>query len=231
MTTVDLYSHITDRLIALIEANPGDPQLPWRRSGLPLALPVNAVTRKAYQGINIVSLWMTAAHRAYDASYWATFRQWQSAGAQVRKGEKAALVIFYKAYDVEPDPDARDDDGKRRVARASHVFNLAQVDGFAALPPPPASDPVTRLLRADQFIAHTKARIRFGGERATYRPATDEIVLPPESLFIDTSTMTRSEAFYATLLHECIHYAAFRIMPRRSSILWTGAQRQRGMSA
>jgi len=43
--------------------------------------------------------------------------------------------------------------------------------------------------------------------------------------------MSREEGYYATLLHELTHYAAFRIMPRRCAILRTGVQRQRGMSA
>ena len=75
------------------------------------------------------------------------------------------------------------------------------------------------------------ARIEAGGERAYYRPSTDTIHMPDEGLFTGTDTMNRSEAWYATALHETTHYAAFRIMPRRCAILRTGVQRQRGMSA
>ena len=50
-----------------------------------------------------------------------------SVGAQVRQGEKAAHVVFYREFDVEKTAD--DDDGKRRVLRTSSVFNAAQVDG------------------------------------------------------------------------------------------------------
>jgi hypothetical protein len=39
------------------------------------------------------------------------------------------------------------------------------------------------------------------------------------------------ELFVVLTVHEFGHYAAFRIMPRRSSILRTGVQRQRGTSA
>jgi len=59
--------------------------------------------RNAYNGINVVALWATAQERAYTHSLWGTYKQFQSLDAQVRKGEKAALVIFYKEYDVEPD--------------------------------------------------------------------------------------------------------------------------------
>ena len=216
MPTRDLYADITDTLIALIEADPGQPQLPWRRAGLPLHLPANAVTGNAYNGINIVSLWMAADAKGYTAPLWATFRQWQSIDAQVRKGEKASLIIFYKEFATEPDPDLADDDGKRRMARASFVFNAAQVDGFALPQEPDLGVPIDRLAAVDRFVANTAAQITLGGDRAYYRPSTDEIVMPDEARFFDTGTMTRSEAFYATELHECVHYAAFRIMPRCS---------------
>jgi antirestriction protein ArdC len=207
MTARDLYADITDRLIALIEADPGQMQLPWRRAGLPLSLPVNAATGNGYNGINIVSLWMAAEARGYTAPLWATFRQWLSIGAQVRKGEKASLVVFYKEFDAEPDPDSADDDGKRRMARASYVFNASQVDGFALPAEPELGPPIDRLDAADRFVAATGAAITFGGDRAYYRPATDVIVMPDEARFIDTRTMTRCEAFYATELHECVHWS------------------------
>ncbi|CAN0504535.1 unnamed protein product, partial [Phaeothamnion confervicola] len=57
------------------------------------------------------------------------------------------------------------------------------------------------------FIAGTGARITYGGDRAYYRTSTDEIVMPDDHRFTDTATMTRSEAFYATLLHECVHFS------------------------
>lgn len=206
MTARDLYTDITNTLIALIEADPGQLQLPWRRSGLPLSIPTNAVTGNAYNGINIVSLWIASEARSYTSPLWATFKQWQSIDAQVRKGEKASLVIFYKEFETAADPDT-DDDGKRRVARASYVFNAAQVDGYAPPEAAPLGSPIERMATADRFVTATGARIRFGGDHAYYRPSTDEIVLPPEEAFFDTVTMTRSEAFYATELHECIHWS------------------------
>jgi hypothetical protein len=59
-TRQDVYSEITSQLIAAIEANPGKPELPWRKSAGPLFMPVNALTQNAYNGINIVSLWVAA---------------------------------------------------------------------------------------------------------------------------------------------------------------------------
>jgi antirestriction protein ArdC len=120
---------------------------------------------------------------AYTHSLWGTYKQFQSLDAQVRKGEKAALVIFYKEYDVEPDPQHEDDDGRRRVAKASWVFNVAQVDGYSIGEPLPPLPPLQRNARAEAFVAATGAEIRIGGESAYYRPSTDHIQMPDENLF------------------------------------------------
>lgn len=88
---------------------------------------------------------MSAEINGYSAPIWATYRQWAELGAQVRKGEKSSLVVFYKKYEPEPDPDNADDNGKRRFARASYVFNAAQVDGFMLPAAPDRLGPLSAL--------------------------------------------------------------------------------------
>lgn len=203
----DIHAEITAKLIAAIEADPGRPSLPWRRSSAPLFMPENALTKKPYNGINIVSLWVAAECLGYAAPVWATYRQWSELGAQVRKGERSSLVVFYKEYVTDPNPDEADDDGKRRVARASYVFNAAQVDGFTLPDAPQPLGPIERIEAADQFIRATGTRIEHGGDRAFYRPSTDYIQMPDEDRFCGTDTMSRSEGYYAVLAHECIHWS------------------------
>lgn len=203
----DIHAEITAQLIAAIEADPGRPSLPWRRSPAPLFMPENALTKNLYNGINVVSLWVSAECQGFEAPIWATYRQWAELGAQVRKGEKSSLVVFYKEYETDPSPDNADDDGKRRVARASYVFNASQVDGFSLPDASQPLGPVERIEAADRFIRGTGARIEHGGERAFYRPSTDHIQMPDEDRFCGTDTMTRSEAYFAVLAHECIHWS------------------------
>lgn len=203
----DLHAEITGQLIAAIEAEPGKPVLPWRKSGGALHLPMNALTGNAYNGVNILSLWVAGEVRGFGCAQWGTYRQWAELGAQVRKGEKSSLVVFYKEFETDPDPDDAGDTGKRRMARASHVFNAAQVDGFDLPPAPESLGPVERIARADAFVGATGARVGHGGERAFYAPSTDHIQMPDEGLFTGTQTMTRSEGYYATLVHELIHWS------------------------
>jgi antirestriction protein ArdC len=202
----NLHAEITNQLIAAIEANPGEPCMPWRQAGMNPLRPINALTGKRYNGINVLSLWSAAQLNRFELPFWGTYKQWAEKGAQVRKGEKSSLVVFYKDYDVEPDTDDEKDDGRRRVARASYVFNADQVDGFERPEAPASLGPIERMTRADAFTASTGADIRLGGARAYYRPDTDHIQMPDEGLFTGTGTMTRSESYYGVLVHELVHW-------------------------
>jgi antirestriction protein ArdC len=204
---LDIHQSITDSIIAAIEAGAGDVHMPWHRTGMSSLLPTNASTGNVYQGINVISLWCVSEVRNYPHSLWSSYRQWQALGAQVRGGEKSATVVFYKQFDVEPNPEDAEDDGQRRVARASRVFNVAQVDGFA-LEELPAMPLMERHARADAFIAATKADIRHGGEQAFYRPSTDHIQMPDEWRFREADPTIRSESYFSVLLHEATHWTS-----------------------
>lgn len=206
----DLYAEVTNNLIAAIESDPGNPVLPWRRRKGALSMPTNALTGKLYNGVNVINLWVCAELTGRQSATWGTYRQWAELGAQVRKGEKASLVIFYKEYDGKPDPEDAEDNGKRRVARASAVFNAEQVDGYETVASVPDLGPVERIARADTFVAASGADIRHGGDRAYFDRGADRIQMPSEGLFTGSVTMTRTEGYYATLVHELIHWSGAR---------------------
>jgi antirestriction protein ArdC len=106
----------------------------------------------------------------------------------------------------DPDPDDAEDNGKRRVARASAIFNAEQVDGFVLPEPPEPLGPIERLEQADHFVGSTGASIRHGGDRAYFHSGSDHIQMPSENLFTGTKTLTRTEGYYAVLVHELIHW-------------------------
>jgi antirestriction protein ArdC len=45
------------------------------------------------------------------------------------------------------------------------------------------------------------------GDRAYYRPSTDHIQMPSEDALCGTATMSRSEGYYSTLVHELTHWS------------------------
>jgi hypothetical protein len=73
-------------------------------------------------------------------------------------------------FEADSDPDDASDDGKRLVARASRVFNAAQVDGYASTGEPERLGPIERIAAADLLVSATGARIEHGG-RADLLPA------------------------------------------------------------
>jgi len=201
-SSLDLHQAVTDKIVAAIESGVAEARMPWHRPGLSTMLPKNALTGNAYNGINIVTLWAEAQHASYPVSLWGTYRQWLELGAQVRKGEKASLVVFYKSYEVEPSEG--DDDGKRRVAKASWVFNAAQVDGYT-LPGIPDRPLIEKRTDAEAFLARLGVPVVIGGEQAFYRPSTDTIHMPDERLFDASTELARTEDWYSVALHEAGH--------------------------
>ena len=103
----DIHQHITDKIVSAIERGAGEFRLPWHRATGNTMRPVNIASKKAYHGVNVVALWAYAEEFGYSSGVWGTYKQWSQAGAQVRKGEKAAFVVFYKELEVAADPEYR----------------------------------------------------------------------------------------------------------------------------
>lgn len=199
----DVYQRITEQIIKAIEQGAEKWQMPWHRSQ---TIPVNAATSKPYRGVNVLTLWAIAAQQNYRSGIWATYAQWLALGAQVRKGEKSAFIIFWKFRDQADEiEDEQGEDGtatkRGPIARGYNVFNADQVDGFV-LPELPILPPTQRIEAADRFFAGLNADLRHGGSRAFYSPARDFIQLPEFGAFKEAN------AYYATLAHESIHWTA-----------------------
>jgi antirestriction protein ArdC len=206
----DIHQHITDKIVSAIERGAGEFRLPWHRSAGNIMRPVNIASKKSYRGVNVVALWAYAEESGYSSGTWGTYKQWTEAGAQVRKGEKAAYVVFYKELEYAADPDSGDAATETRLfARATPVFAAEQVDGYQiqVIAPLPATV-IAPIEQAEAFVAATGACIMHGGGRAFYRPSTDSIQLPPREAFIGSPTSTPAESYYSTLCHELTHWTS-----------------------
>jgi hypothetical protein len=67
-----------------------------RRTGQNTLQQVNAATKREYRGVNVLMLWAAAEITGYQDGRWATFKQWQQIGAQVRRGERGTPLVFCK---------------------------------------------------------------------------------------------------------------------------------------
>ncbi len=204
----DVHAEITKAIIAAIENGPGDFQLPWHRPGVCLERPKNAVTGHRYSGVNILALWASGMERRYESGLWASYRQWRELGGQVKKGEKGTVIVFCKELTVEVEDEATGDMNPetRLFARASRVFNAAQVDGFE-LSVPEVRDPAQLLADAEAFVEGTGAVVEHGGSSACYIPARDIIQMPLRERFTGTDTSSATESYYSTLCHELTHWS------------------------
>jgi antirestriction protein ArdC len=205
---IDVHQQVTDRIISAIEAGAGEFRMPWHTTGHAIQRPRNFVTGNSYRGINVISLWVAAEVQGFANGIWGTYRQWQQAGGQVRKGEKASLVVFYKEIDVQTADDATGGtkEETRFIAKPSFVFNVDQVDGIDFTAPEPVGEPAERHDAIEAFVQATGANIHHGGERAFYRPSDDIIQLPERDRFIAEDTLSATEGYYAVLLHELTHW-------------------------
>jgi antirestriction protein ArdC len=209
-----IYDTVTENIIRQIEAGAGSRTMPWHKRGAAAGVPFNASTGKGYQGVNVLLLWGAADAMGYTDCKWATYKQWQALGCQVRKGERATHCVKWKQVEGKRDEDTRADGSKRPllIPLGFSVFNVAQVDGEQ--PALPLGDDETvkfsPVERAEQVVQSAGAKLSHGGARAFYRPSTDEIVMPDKFRFTGTATSTAQECYYSTLFHEHVH--------------WTGAE-------
>ena len=199
--TIGLYDRITAAICTAIADGTQAYRMPWH-NGAGIGLPLNAISGRHYRGINTLLLWAEATRAGYGSGRWATYRQWAAAGAQVRKGERATLVLLWKAVRGREDNGGEDDGAgqERRLARAFLVFNIDQVDGYVTRELE-ALLPGQRLRQADAFFAAIPATIRFDGERACYDPRLDEVAMPSFERF------RTPQAFYSVLAHELTHWS------------------------
>ena len=217
----DIHQAVTDRIVAMLEtAQDQGFEMPWCRPGVTHSRPTNIASKMRYRGINVLSLWGAADACNFRSGLWGTYRQWQDLGAQVRKGESATPIVFYKPLVVAadattscrgrafstttPTADAGDATKTIRLLKGYWAFNADQVDGFQ-LPELPTDNLVDRVAHAEDFFAALQIPIVHGGTRAFYRPSEDRIQMPDKVLFRPTTTSSATEGYLAVLAHECGH--------------------------
>lgn len=205
-TTHDHYAEITDQVIAALEA--GTP--PWRRPwdvtkvGGP-SMPQNAVTGTRYRGINTLTLGMSRLAFATSDPRWATYKQAQERGWQVRKGARGVTGFFYKRIEVEREgAGAEGGEGGKwfPLLRSFTLFHASDIDGVPAYVAPTVEEAPWREPQAvTTILRNSGAELRIGGDRAFYSVLTDHIQLPPQHAF-------RSAAAWSSVkIHELAHWS------------------------
>lgn len=206
-----LYDEVTASIIAQLEEGVFPWVRPWNKVAAVPGLPRNAVTGRAYSGINVLILWGAVIEGGWPSQDWLTFRQALAAGGCVRKGERGRTVFYADRFVPGGEREGgKGGDGSERGEDARGiaflkrftVFNDAQCDGLPeGLVSAPAPLPERELHdSAEALIAATGSDFRIGGAEAFYSPSGDYVQVPPQPAFhhqID---------YYRTALHELGHW-------------------------
>src|SRR5580765_7648694 len=168
--SAELYQRITDQIVAMLEQG----VVPWRSPILgrqSAGQPKNLESDKPYRGVNVFLLAFAAWTQGYGSSYWLTFNQARTRGGNVKKGEKASLVVFWKQHEL-----IDRDTGEPEVIpvlRYYNVFNVEQCEKVEA-PDKPAFEPIEfSPIEAAEALVRGYADapvIEHGGQQACYRP-------------------------------------------------------------
>lgn len=205
----DLYTEITDKIIAELEAGRVPWIQPWGTAAIkaPLAMPRNASTQRGYSGINVLILWGAVIEQGFSHQSWLTFRQALGLGGHVRKGERGTTVVYADRFIPEDErrraAETGEEPGAIPFLKRFTVFNTDQCDGLpedvAASVVPPRPDQIEP--QAEALIAATRADFRIGGARAYYDTISDFVQVPPPAAFFEPINWHR------TAFHELAHWS------------------------
>ena len=189
---MDIYAEVTARIITEMEKG----MIPWEKPWIARGGAISHATGKRYSLLNQMLLGRTGEYL--------TFKQVQQEGGKVKKGEKASMVVFWKWIEQEDE-----ETGERKeitFLRYYNVFHIDQCEGVTAKHTTETAFPDgAETLEAAQEIIYdylSREGVKLShseGDRAFYRPATDEVVLPIRKQFVSTAE------YYSTAFHELTH--------------------------
>ena len=189
---LDIYTTITDRIIAALEQGVIPWHKPWTGGG---SACISYSTGKPYSLLNHILL-------EGQTGEYITFKQAMLAGGHIRKGEKSKLIVFWKPYTKE-NPDTGEEE-THFILRYYNVFHLDQVEGIS----PRWTNIVPSDLKpdetADAIVQDYKSRsgitLRITeSDRAYFQPSTDTVVVPRIQQY------QKREEYYSMLFHELTH--------------------------
>lgn len=210
------YNKLTNALIGMLEtADPNNWKAPWDAG---ITAPTNPITAHQYTGTNRLMLGIDSYIRDMQsdeitAPMYAGFKQWQTMGASVRKGEKSTPILIPITFTKETEsPDL--ETGKittqkvvtGRFFKTIPVFHHSQVDGYE--PPAPTNRPdFTDDSEAERFVDNIGVILK-PHQKAYYSKKEDAVYIPPKNTFEKTECSTAEVNYYSVLFHEIVHWTS-----------------------
>lgn len=212
-----VYEIITDKIIAALEKG----VVPWKKP-FSTGLPQNLVSKKEYRGINVLLLMCSQ----YSAPYWLTFKQAQSLGGSIKKGEKGSPVVLWKFTDFikktkDNETELTAEAGSTKITGSASkgskrypllryytVFNVEQCE---AITYPTPQNIVADIVECENIVEKTKCVIQDGAE-AYYSPGSDTVTVPKKGYFQNMAS------YYSTMFHELSHWTGHQSRLNREGV-------------
>lgn len=214
-----IYSEVTEKIVAAIEAGAKSWQSPYISGGIAK----NYFSGHEYSGINFLLLNFCSK----KLPLYGTFLQIKNAGGHVKAGSKAEKVIFSsmlfkhngKTIDVEQAKQlkARGENIDTFFIKKVHsVFSLQDTDGIDYSNAIKTNSDTTPIEAAEAIVRGYKDAPLIISEnqfRAFYRPSDDVVNMPDKQFIISMVE------YYSTLLHELAHSTGHPKRLNRKSFL------------
>ena len=224
MNTNDIYEKITNVIIEMLENHKKSNYTEsWYNLSGDSIFAKNIASNHVYSGINQLMLNYLKQKNKYAFNRWMTFKQIEGFGGRIKKGSKAALVVYKSAIYLDAETEKnitkqveyllKNNQSiehlklkKVGYLKSFNVFNLSCVDGlpdeFYKLAEIDKLSDFEKDERAEELIKSTGAKICFEPKNdAFYKPSEDKIYLPLSKQFVS------KDAFYSVLFHELGHWS------------------------
>ncbi len=213
---------VFDKVIKAMESGKSNWTKSWTGQNN-AGLPFNVNSRNHYNGINVWVLMMRQADDSMPSEIWGTYKQWETKGYQVKEGETGERIVFWKLFDAK---DSEGNETGRTIPflKSSVVFNESQLEGYEA-PVETEEKPSEFDIQqgVEDYVSNTNATIKHSATAgAYYRPSLDYIMMPDKERFKDTKDADAEGNYYATLLHELVHWTGAEDRCNRSGVSKNG---------
>lgn len=215
MEAKNVYEEVTEKIVKLLEEG----VCPWKNMIKPKkgenSFPTNIKSKKPYRGIN----WWILLCSSYQSQTWGTFNQLKDSGYQVKKGEKATKVIFWKILDLDKElENGNFEKEKIPLLKSYYVFNVEQCESIVK---EAATQEIVQKIDCEiedcekiiSLFPLGMPHIENAPNKAFYNRIQDVICIPNQSDY------EKKEEYYQTLFHEYIHCTGHKSRLNRESLL------------
>jgi antirestriction protein ArdC len=190
----EVFNALQEDILKLMEQNSTRWVQPFAN-----AIQHNPITKSVYRGVNRLSLANTQLNHGYTSDAWATFKQIQKAGGQLKKGSKGASILFFSTATTKE----TEKESCFGFWKTYTVFNLSCVEKMDEYQEHGEVESHDENLSTfvDEFIDQCGANRSYALGSAWYSPLDDSLNLPHHISF------TSSARYASTAFHELGHWS------------------------